>query len=152
MLLFHYYLNLNQIYQLKNYFYYYYYKLNFSKIILIKKSNRKIYKIVSDGRGKLGVIGDSLGRVILIDAQTYPPLFLRMWKGYRDPQLAFLNVVIPRSSKSQRQSGPFFIFYFTIIIIIIIIIVNNNSNNELQVKVIIIIIIINNYYYNYFYL
>ncbi len=42
-------------------------------------------------RGALAAAADSLGRVLLLDLQAGPLCAIRLWKGYRDAQLAWLD-------------------------------------------------------------
>lgn len=63
---------------------------------------------------QLVAITDSLGRIILVDTDT--GLMIRMWKGYRDAQCGFMEIVEARNrkehnSESSRRAGLFLIIY-----------------------------------------
>jgi hypothetical protein len=49
---------------------------------------RRIYRVALSATGHLAATCDSLGRVALLDAQNL--LMVKLWKGYRDAQLAWL--------------------------------------------------------------
>lgn len=61
----------------------------------------------------LAAITDSLGRIILIDLRD--GTMIRMWKGYREAQCAFIEVTEARnrkeSSSESRRSGLFLVIY-----------------------------------------
>jgi len=65
--------------------------------------------VIQDGSGKLGAFADSLGRVCLLDLKFSPPLVVRMWKGYRDAQLGFIQIITPlnstRLNAKAKKSG-----------------------------------------------
>ena len=67
--------------------------------------SRKIICIVQDGTCRLGAFSDALGRVCLLDLTYSPPIIIRMWKGYRDAQLAFFqsNNNTNKSNKNSKQ-------------------------------------------------
>ena len=52
---------------------------------------------------KLTAVADMLGRVILLDNSL--GIAVRMWKGYRDAQLGWLQVKEEPSSSSSRSSS-----------------------------------------------
>lgn len=62
---------------------------------------------------QLIAVTDSLGRIVLVDTAT--GVLLRMWKGYRDAQCGFMEVVESRNRKEQssisRRTGLFLIIY-----------------------------------------
>lgn len=61
---------------------------------------------------QMAVIIDNLGRIILIDVIT--GIMIRMWKGYREAQCGFTEVVEARNRKESaesRRTGLFLIIY-----------------------------------------
>lgn len=68
---------------------------------------------VAPSNYQLAAVTDSLGRIILVD--TTKGLMIRMWKGYREAQCGFMEIVEARNRKDQssdsRRSGLFLIIY-----------------------------------------
>ncbi|KAF6207523.1 hypothetical protein GE061_015969 [Apolygus lucorum] len=63
---------------------------------------RKGQKIYMSPQKNLCVVCDSLGRVILVD--THSGISLRMWKGYRDAECAFIPVDEDKGSGNSRKA------------------------------------------------
>uniref|UniRef100_A0A146KRM5 Rab3 GTPase-activating protein non-catalytic subunit n=2 Tax=Lygus hesperus TaxID=30085 RepID=A0A146KRM5_LYGHE len=63
---------------------------------------RKGQRIYMSPQKNLSVVCDSLGRVILVD--THSGIALRMWKGYRDAECAFIPVDEDKGSGSSRKA------------------------------------------------
>lgn len=72
--------------------------------------HRRAESIILSPDKQFSVITDSLGRVSLIDNQL--GIVLRMWKGYRDSQCAFLNVLDPecKSRRHDRRQARYALF------------------------------------------
>ncbi|XP_022917832.2 rab3 GTPase-activating protein non-catalytic subunit [Onthophagus taurus] len=60
---------------------------------------------------KLAAISDSLGRVILVD--THKGIALRIFKGYREAQCAFIQVPDERKSKSRTKAIALFLIIYS---------------------------------------
>lgn len=83
----------------------------------LQDSARKALWVVVDGTGRLAAMADALGRVMLVDLATLPPTLVRMWKGYREAQMAFFqSPLTPESGSgaveaSRRQYQLFLAIY-----------------------------------------
>lgn len=62
---------------------------------------------------QLAVVNDSFGRIMLID--VIKGITIRMWKGYRDSQCGFIEVLEEKSRKElkteSRRAGLFLVIY-----------------------------------------
>lgn len=50
---------------------------------------------------QLAVIADNLGRIVMIDLNK--GIMIRMWKGYRDAQCGFVEVIESKSKKGEKK-------------------------------------------------
>ncbi|XP_020714261.1 rab3 GTPase-activating protein regulatory subunit [Ceratitis capitata] len=69
------------------------------------------YTIVLSPNGKLAVVTDNLDRVVLVDVQR--GILLRVWKGYRDAQCAFVPIKERslKGIKTEHRKALFLIIY-----------------------------------------
>jgi hypothetical protein len=59
--------------------------------------------MVLDPTGRLAALSDNFGRVLLLD--TVQNIVIRMWKGYRDAQCAFVEW--PTDTKAKKSGKKF---------------------------------------------
>ncbi|KAK8706272.1 hypothetical protein V6N13_049845 [Hibiscus sabdariffa] len=63
---------------------------------------RKGEKLTLSPSGTLAAITDSLGRILLLDTQAL--VVVRMWKGYRDANCYFMEMLVNRGDKHPSSS------------------------------------------------
>ena len=73
----------------------------------LQDSTREARQLALAPRGALAAVADSLGRVMLLD---YAPPFaaVRLWKGYRDATVAWLDCPsgVPAAERRVLTKGP----------------------------------------------
>ncbi|KAG9146142.1 hypothetical protein Leryth_015929, partial [Lithospermum erythrorhizon] len=70
-----------------------------SSLTCLKDHPRKGEKLTLSPSGTLAAITDSLGRILLLDTQAL--VVVRLWKGYRDANCLFLEMLVNKPSSSQ---------------------------------------------------
>lgn len=70
-----------------------------NKNIFFLSCKRQINFIIMDPTGKLAVMNDTFGRILLIDIINN--IILRIWKGYRDAQCVWLQY--PNNNSSMIE-------------------------------------------------
>ncbi|OMO74763.1 Rab3-GAP regulatory subunit [Corchorus capsularis] len=78
-----------------------------SPLTCLKDHPRKGEKLTLSPSGTLAAITDSLGRILLLDTQAL--VVVRLWKGYRDANCFFMEMLVNRdaigSSSSYHEPG-----------------------------------------------
>ncbi|XP_074311151.1 uncharacterized protein LOC141647018 [Silene latifolia] len=69
-----------------------------SPLTCLKDPPRKGEKLTLSPSGTLAAITDSLGRILLLDTQAL--VVVRLWKGYRDANCLFMEMLVKKDSTS----------------------------------------------------
>ncbi|XP_022941015.1 rab3 GTPase-activating protein non-catalytic subunit-like [Cucurbita moschata] len=72
-----------------------------SLLTCLKDHPRKGEKLTLSPSGTLAVITDSLGRILLLDTQAL--VVVRLWKGYRDADCLFMEMLVNRDAASSSS-------------------------------------------------
>ncbi|XP_022982109.1 uncharacterized protein LOC111481046 isoform X3 [Cucurbita maxima] len=72
-----------------------------SLLTCLKDHPRKGEKLTLSPSGTLAVITDSLGRILLLDTQAL--VVVRLWKGYRDANCLFMEMLVNRDTASSSS-------------------------------------------------
>ncbi|KAA3467752.1 rab3 GTPase-activating protein non-catalytic subunit isoform X2 [Gossypium australe] len=73
-----------------------------SSLTCLKDYPRKGEKLTLSPSGTLAAITDSLGRILLLDTQAL--VVVRIWKGYRDANCFFMEMLVNRDDKRASSS------------------------------------------------
>ncbi|KAK8481185.1 hypothetical protein V6N13_129095 [Hibiscus sabdariffa] len=73
-----------------------------TSLTCLKDHPRKGEKLTLSPSGTLAAITDSLGRILLLDTQAL--VVVRMWKGYRDANCYFMEMLVNRDDKRPSSS------------------------------------------------
>ncbi|KAK8527489.1 hypothetical protein V6N13_085321 [Hibiscus sabdariffa] len=73
-----------------------------SALTCLKDHPRKGEKLTLSPSGTLAAITDSLGRILLLDTQAL--VVVRLWKGYRDANCFFMEMLVNRDDKHPSSS------------------------------------------------
>lgn len=73
-----------------------------SSLTCLKDYPRKGEKLTLSPSGTLAAITDSLGRILLLDTQAL--VVVRIWKGYRDANCFFMEMLVNRDDKCASSS------------------------------------------------
>ncbi|GMJ05318.1 hypothetical protein like AT3G14910 [Hibiscus trionum] len=73
-----------------------------SPLTCLKDHPRKGEKLTLSPSGTLAAITDSLGRILLLDTQAL--VVVRLWKGYRDANCFFMEMLVNRDDKHPSSS------------------------------------------------
>lgn len=65
---------------------------------------RQVTSVLLEPLGRMALICDTFGRIILVDLEDN--LIVKIWKGYREPQVAFIEPPQTQRSKSTTDSTP----------------------------------------------
>lgn len=66
-------------------------------------ANRAVLSIRPDPQGRLAAVTDNLGRVLLVDLTSLR--VVRLWKGYRQAQISWIEVMPPRQDDGDPEAG-----------------------------------------------
>lgn len=69
---------------------------------MLKDHPRKGEKLTLSPSGTLAAITDSLGRILLLDTQAL--VVVRLWKGYRDANCLFMEMLVSMNSAGASSS------------------------------------------------
>ncbi|KAI4374680.1 hypothetical protein MLD38_012647 [Melastoma candidum] len=73
-----------------------------SPLTCLKDHPRKGEKLTLSPSGTLAAITDSLGRILLLDTRAL--VVVRLWKGYRDANCLFMEMLVNRNSGASSSS------------------------------------------------
>ncbi|KAA0066767.1 hypothetical protein IC582_015679 [Cucumis melo] len=74
-----------------------------SPLTCLKDHPRKGEKLTLSPSGTLAAITDSLGRILLLDTQAL--VVVRLWKGYRDANCLFMEMLVNRDTASSSSNS-----------------------------------------------
>ncbi|XP_022976490.1 rab3 GTPase-activating protein non-catalytic subunit [Cucurbita maxima] len=74
-----------------------------SPLTCLKDHPRKGEKLTLSPSGTLAAVTDSLGRILLLDTQAL--VVVRLWKGYRDANCLFMEMLINRDTASSSSNS-----------------------------------------------
>ncbi|KAK4748106.1 hypothetical protein SAY87_014692 [Trapa incisa] len=74
-----------------------------SPLTCLKDHPRKGEKLTLSPSGTLAAITDSLGRILLLDTQAL--VVVRLWKGYRDANCLFMEMLVNKKSNTAGTSS-----------------------------------------------
>ncbi|KAJ3426383.1 rab3-gap regulatory domain [Anaeramoeba flamelloides] len=69
----------------------------------INDVKREVNNIYASPNSRFAALTDNFGRVLLLDTINF--LIIRMWKGYRDAQCAWIEIPVENSSKMNKESN-----------------------------------------------
>ncbi|KAL5738256.1 hypothetical protein ACOSP7_031017 [Xanthoceras sorbifolium] len=73
-----------------------------SALTCLKDHPRKGERLTLSPSGTLAAITDSLGRILLLDTQAL--VVVRLWKGYRDANCVFMEMLVNRNSETSSSA------------------------------------------------
>ncbi|KAK9092968.1 hypothetical protein Syun_027879 [Stephania yunnanensis] len=73
-----------------------------SSLTCLKDHPRKGEKLTLSPGGRLAAITDSFGRILLLDTQAL--LVVRIWKGYRDANCLFMEMLVSKDTTSSSTA------------------------------------------------